>query len=287
VSLNASFNEQEVVQLEGIMADASGEVVIAVSKASSARYGFLGAMVIEQQEIPVPVNTNVEILASGVTGDEQMSLRIGGIEVQKWSNIGTGAKEGVFRSFSYQHDQQINSVSDIQVVYLGGAALSSDLRVDKIIVDGVTYETEAPDTYSTGTWDKNTGVEPGYKESEWLHSKGYFHFQHKDAIVQNQENLRTTSTDKEFSMTYQSFNMYPNPFVDQFTIQVPEYKEITKVQLLDLIGTVVYSEALKSTDGKVVVNLGNLSIAEGKYAVLIYTTQGEVIKSSIMKKEQF
>ena len=48
--------------------------------------------------------------------------------------------------------------------------------VDYIELDGVRYETEAPTTFSTGTWLPEDGVQPGFRQSETLHSNGYFQY---------------------------------------------------------------------------------------------------------------
>ena len=51
-----------------------------------------------------------------------------------------------------------------------------NLLVDFIEVDDVRYETEAPTTFSTGTWLPEDGLVAGFRESEVLHSSGYFQF---------------------------------------------------------------------------------------------------------------
>ena len=51
-----------------------------------------------------------------------------------------------------------------------------NLYVDKIVVGGVIYETEAPTTYSTGTWSSGTGCDDDYKQSEGLGCNGYFQY---------------------------------------------------------------------------------------------------------------
>ena len=51
-----------------------------------------------------------------------------------------------------------------------------NLRVDSITIDGVTYQTEHPTVYSTGTWQPEDGIVPGFRESEILHTSGYFQY---------------------------------------------------------------------------------------------------------------
>ena len=48
--------------------------------------------------------------------------------------------------------------------------------VDFIDIDGARFETEAANVYSTGTWRAEDGITPGYRQSDTLHSNGYFAF---------------------------------------------------------------------------------------------------------------
>ena len=54
--------------------------------------------------------------------------------------------------------------------------IDRNVRIDKIVVDGETIETESADVFSTGTWKPGDGVVPGFRESETLHSNGYFQY---------------------------------------------------------------------------------------------------------------
>jgi len=47
VSLNASYNADQVVTIKGIIPDGNGEVIITVNKAGAASYGYLNALVID------------------------------------------------------------------------------------------------------------------------------------------------------------------------------------------------------------------------------------------------
>jgi hypothetical protein len=44
------------------------------------------------------------------------------------------------------------------------------------VIGDVTYQTEAPDVFSTGTWLPSEGIIAGFRQSETLHIKGYFQF---------------------------------------------------------------------------------------------------------------
>ena len=230
--------------------------------------------------------SQIKVIAAGAVGDEGMSLRIGDVEVRRWENIGGDAKGTVYETYSYTHDTEITDISSIQVAYTGGGSNSSDLRVDKIIVDGAVYETEASDTYSTGTWQKG-GVVADYHQSEWLHAEGYFHYKHTEFSSSSASNLRTSDEKDHTEVVYSEFSVFPNPVIDKFTIQMPEYLEINHVKIVDLNGTIVYAEDQTSYNGKVEVNISDYNLAEGRYGLLVYLKDGSVMKEDFLKQEPF
>ena len=123
--------------------------------------------------------SRIQINAAGYEGDETMQLLIDGNVVQTWTNIGEGGATRQFRSFDYTAAETV-SVDRIRVQFTNDAYVQGvqdrNIRVDDIIVDGVQYETESPDVFSTGTWKSGDGIVPGYRESETLHANGYFQF---------------------------------------------------------------------------------------------------------------
>ncbi|MCA9172401.1 MAG: hypothetical protein KDB23_32275, partial [Planctomycetales bacterium] len=54
--------------------------------------------------------------------------------------------------------------------------LDRNLRIDRIEIDGTTFQTEWPNVWSTGTYVDPIGCVPGYQESEFLHCDGYFEY---------------------------------------------------------------------------------------------------------------
>ena len=84
------------------------------------------------------------------------------------------------RSFRYRHNETV-SADDIRVEFTNdrwdpAAGIDSNLTVDFISIDGDTFETEDPSVFSTGTWKVEDGIEPGNRESETLHTNGYFQY---------------------------------------------------------------------------------------------------------------
>ncbi|MGV3485301.1 MAG: DUF4347 domain-containing protein [Planctomycetaceae bacterium] len=122
----------------------------------------------------------IEIIAAGSTGEERMQLQIGNEVVATYDLTGTNADANQFKTFTF--DREGVNASDVRIqfindVYDEAAGIDRNLRVDKIRIDGVTYETEAPNVLSTGTWQASVGIQPGNWSSEYLHANGYFQYQ--------------------------------------------------------------------------------------------------------------
>lgn len=122
--------------------------------------------------------STVELFVAGATNQEAVSLNIDGQSVQIWEGVGGDAYAGEFVKLTFQTEGTVQA-GQIQVEFLNdafGDGVDRNLRVDKIVVDGQTYETEDPSVFSTGTWTPETGVSPGNFQSEYLHANGYFQF---------------------------------------------------------------------------------------------------------------
>ncbi len=121
----------------------------------------------------------IVIRAAGTTGDETMQLLIDGVAVQTWVNIGGDAYGGVFQTYTYQNAGPI-SADRVSAAFTNDLSrpdgYDRNLRVDNISIDGVVFETEAPNVYSTGTYLPADGVVPGFRLSEFLHADGYFQY---------------------------------------------------------------------------------------------------------------
>jgi len=101
-----------------------------------------------------------------------MDLYINGVIVKRWSGVNVGVK-----AYTYTALQKINAAS-IKVVYTNDANTGwedRNLRVTKIVLDGVNYPTTASTVYEQGvaSW---SGCASGYLKSEWLNCNGYFQF---------------------------------------------------------------------------------------------------------------
>ena len=122
---------------------------------------------------------SIEIYAAGSTGDELMELEINGQIVDTWFVQGTDAEEGRFYPYVVNtnnvnvDDIRINFVNDL---YDPATGIDRNLRVDRVVVDGVTYQTEDPSVFATGTFVDGQGITSGNLESEYLNADGYFQF---------------------------------------------------------------------------------------------------------------
>ncbi len=108
-----------------------------------------------------------------------MQLLVDGVAVRTWNNVGGDVAQRQFLNFSYTHPTSI-AINQIRVAFTndGNTAGGADrnLAVDAIALNGLRYESEAPATYSTGTWSDATGCAPGNKQDEVLHCGGYFQY---------------------------------------------------------------------------------------------------------------
>ncbi len=121
----------------------------------------------------------IRIRAAGETGGENMELRIDGQTVQAWNNVAGDPALRQFVTYQYEANEAVTA-GQIQVVFTNDlfqeGTVDRNLYVDNIEVDGVLYQTEAPEVFSTGTWKPEDGIQPGFRESETLHANGYFQF---------------------------------------------------------------------------------------------------------------
>ena len=120
-------------------------------------------------------STSITVNARGNEGSESFALQIDGQTVQTFENIGTE-----FVSFNFQANESVTA-DQIRVVFLNDLfdadnGIFLDLTVDNIVVDGVQFETEAPNVFSNGTFRLEDGVVDGFGRGDTLHANGFFQF---------------------------------------------------------------------------------------------------------------
>lgn len=130
---------------------------------------------------PVANGQTITIYAAGQSANGSyptMKLWINGKNVKSWTVKGN-ATDGVFQTFTYTAAQPF-ALNQMRIRFTNdyyGSGGDRNLRVDRVVVGGTTYQSEASTTYSTGTWNSTTGCAAGNKSSEWLQCNGYFQYQ--------------------------------------------------------------------------------------------------------------
>ncbi|MEL6106236.1 MAG: DUF4347 domain-containing protein, partial [Planctomycetota bacterium] len=118
--------------------------------------------------------TVVEVRASGDQGDEQFNVLIDG-EIAS-----TFTATNAFETYRFTASQVVTAeqvrVEFTNDFYDPANGVDFNLNVDYLALDAVLYQTEAPTTFSTGTWRALDGLTPGFKQSETLHSNGYLQY---------------------------------------------------------------------------------------------------------------
>ncbi len=125
--------------------------------------------------------STVDVFAAGVTNQETIELQVDGATVQVWNNVGGDAYGGDFEKLTFNTTEDLVG-KELRIVFSNdlydpSSGIDRNVRIDKIVVDNVTYETESSDVFSTGTWKAADGIVDGFRESEYLHADGYFQFQ--------------------------------------------------------------------------------------------------------------
>ena len=137
---------------------------------------------LEELEVRLLLST-VQVLAAGVEGTEILQLQVDGQNVQAWS-VGGDAYAGLFETFEFTTADTISAdqvrLAFVNDQYNPSIGLDSNVRVDAIVIDGVRYDAEGINVFSTGTWLPELGISDGFHETEMLHTNGYLQFSSKD-----------------------------------------------------------------------------------------------------------
>ena len=124
--------------------------------------------------------SSVQVFASGTTGVEAFEVSIN--QVPEVSYTLSSTEQQVF---SFETSQKISG-DDLRIeftndLYDPANGIDRNLNIDKVVIDGVTYETENLATFSTGTWKPEDGIVEGFRQSETIHTGGYFQYSDQGA----------------------------------------------------------------------------------------------------------
>lgn len=118
----------------------------------------------------------VDVFAAGETGRESFYLLIDGEVVETVDNVGGDFENRQFERFSFDFADNITadqvSIEFFNDFSLPDGSVDNNLFVDKIVVDGHTFETEAPTTFHTGLVSGDQIIGPGFLETEVLNING-------------------------------------------------------------------------------------------------------------------
>ncbi|BBO31529.1 carbohydrate-binding domain-containing protein [Lacipirellula parvula] len=131
--------------------------------------------------------STVQVRAAGRTGEEQIQLQVAGQTVATFNNVGGNYATGQFVTFTYSSTTAI-PISQLRVVYANdgntAAGVDRNLRVDAVTLDGIRYETEGPNVFSTGTYVTGQGRVLGKLQTEYLHLNGYFQYGATGSVIE-------------------------------------------------------------------------------------------------------
>ncbi len=129
---------------------------------------------------PVPTTgSTVTVYAAGTSVGgvyPTLGLYLKDQKVAEYSNVRGDTNVPTYQQFVYFSPTKVNA-SDVKVYFLNDAYTileDRNVRIDKIVIDGVSYQSESPSTYSTGSYSTIGGCSAGYKSTEWLSCNGYF-----------------------------------------------------------------------------------------------------------------
>ena len=122
--------------------------------------------------------STVEIFAAGATGEEQLDVFIDDQYQASFLNVGGDPSARDFQVFTYETDQTL-AADQVGIAfgndsYNPETGFDRNLYVDKIVIDGVTFETEDPSTVSTGIWRNGGYTGPGNFETEEFNTNAIF-----------------------------------------------------------------------------------------------------------------
>ena len=127
----------------------------------------------EHSPLP-PAGTEITILAAG-NGAPNMELKIDDLTVATYPGVGGNYTQRNFVSFTYTSNLSV-TVDQIKVAFTNDST-TNDLFVDKIMIDGQSFESEAPNTFSTGVYTQGACQSGGgYFQTERLACNGYFRY---------------------------------------------------------------------------------------------------------------
>jgi len=139
------------------------------------------------------------------------------------------------------------------------------------------------------TW---TGIGEVLAKGESTKSVPYYYSDNSPEKGINMYRLKMIDTDASFSFStiksveltiHQSMALYPNPTVDQLTLDVDDINQIYKIQLTDIFGKSVYSQTKKGSQ-PVTAKVDTAKLSTGMYVASVTRMDGTVSVMKILKR---
>lgn len=142
--------------------------------------------------------SSVDVFAAGESGFESFFLRVNGEIVEQIDNVGGDFETRQFERFNIDIDDNVTA-DQISIEFFNDDALPDDtfdnnLFVDRIELNGQTFQTEAPTTFHTGLISGDQVLGPGFLETEVLNINGTVSFLAGNAPVTPTPPVTTTGT---------------------------------------------------------------------------------------------
>jgi photosystem II stability/assembly factor-like uncharacterized protein len=182
---------------------------------------------------------DVKVSASSGTKTVQVRVRTRGsngkarIRVRRMSNANHTGSNSILETKTYTPGTgwvtytatfSQNITANKLRIYYDNDASNRDVEIDWIKIGNTTFQTEAGDTYSTGTWTSGGGCNGAFKRSAMLHCNGYFHYDTNDNNRSGE--AAPGETAEETITALSTANPYPNPFSRSLKIPINEGVEI-------------------------------------------------------------
>ncbi len=180
-----------------------------------------------------------------------MQLLIAGQPVATFNNVGGNYLTRQFVAFDYTHPTPV-ALGDIRVAFtndgLTAAGADKNLRVDAVILDGVRNETEAPTTFSNGTYIAPQGRTLGKLQTEYLHLNGYFQYGAPGSIIEIRAAGKTAQEQMQLQVNGTPVATFDNVGGNYFNGQYQSYIYLAPSTVtLDQIRVAYTNDGLTST----------------------------------------
>ncbi len=174
----------------------------------------------------------IEIYAAGKSNTESMALKLDGVTVRNWLNVGGSTSTRVFQKFTYTYN---GSFSTLSVELTNDNGGQRDLRVDRIAVDGSTYQAEFASKFDAFGGNCNPSG------SEFAFCNGGFLWNINGNCSGSRFNDKKSASTRTI--------VYPNPANNE--VWVNTLSENAKLVITNLSGIQVDTRTLVSNSSKV------------------------------------